>query len=133
MDEKNEKADEAKPTQKTSHRGTVHLIEGIPFNSGVVLCDACGKATETAPEDESAILEWGLCTYAEEEELERKADERESQIKSVGTLHTENYRQGELVFGKGNTWYFWDETGADYLGPFETEEKAKEVLRKYTP
>lgn len=28
-------------------------------------------------------------------------------------------------------WYFWDETGADRYGPFNTEELAEEALSTY--
>lgn len=28
-------------------------------------------------------------------------------------------------------WYFWNETGADRYGPYETEEEAKKQLDRY--
>lgn len=28
-------------------------------------------------------------------------------------------------------WYFWDETWADRIGPYTTEEEAREQLEKY--
>lgn len=35
------------------------------------------------------------------------------------------------VFTKDRQWYFWDEAGSDYFGPYETEEKAQAVLNEY--
>lgn len=35
------------------------------------------------------------------------------------------------VFGEGQTWYFWDETFSDALGPFESEQLAQAALIEY--
>lgn len=36
------------------------------------------------------------------------------------------------VHEDNDKWYFWDETWADRHGPYETEAKARQALRKYT-
>lgn len=35
------------------------------------------------------------------------------------------------IFEQNGKWYFWDETGADKCGPFDTEQIAKEKLQEY--
>lgn len=54
----------------------------------------------------------------------------------VGDIWRRTHRTTELghmnpVFGAGSTWYFWDETFSDALGPFESEQLAQEALKKY--
>ena len=35
------------------------------------------------------------------------------------------------VFEDGGKWYFWDETGTAYLGPFDTEQLAMDASSEY--
>lgn len=35
----------------------------------------------------------------------------------------------DFIFSPG--WYFWDETQADRIGPFDTEQHAKDTLDEY--
>ena len=37
----------------------------------------------------------------------------------------------DLRDANGAGWYFWDEIWLDCYGPYDTEEEAKEELRKY--
>lgn len=38
---------------------------------------------------------------------------------------------GSPIFGRDNEWFFWDETGADFVGPYESRAKAVEGLENY--
>ncbi len=38
---------------------------------------------------------------------------------------------GDPVHKDKDGWYFWDETWSSAVGPFDTEEKAREALNKY--
>lgn len=35
------------------------------------------------------------------------------------------------VFTHHGAWYFWDETWTQFLGPFDSEEKARKSLEQY--
>jgi hypothetical protein len=37
----------------------------------------------------------------------------------------------EHVFERAGQWYFWDETGSEYLGPYKTQEAARNGLLGY--
>ena len=54
-------------------------------------------------------------------ELERRIRIKEPCDESDGNpIHQEN-----------GQWYFWDETWSDRVGPYETEEKVREALKRY--
>jgi hypothetical protein len=46
-------------------------------------------------------------------------------IKGIDPVHVHKDGFGQVG------WYFWDETWADRIGPYETEEEAREKLAKY--
>lgn len=48
---------------------------------------------------------------------------------SDGTITITQYDDSKTILEKG--WYYWDETGAYWTGPFETEETAKQELKRY--
>lgn len=48
---------------------------------------------------------------------------------SDGSLKLKQYDYKENILEKG--WYHWDETWADWSGPFESEEEAKKELKRY--
>lgn len=35
------------------------------------------------------------------------------------------------VHKENGGWYFWDETGADRVGPFDSEVQARDALKAY--
>lgn len=37
----------------------------------------------------------------------------------------------DCVFQDGGQWYFWDETGTQFLGPFQSETDALDAAKEY--
>lgn len=37
----------------------------------------------------------------------------------------------DSVFQDGKQWYFWDETGTQFLGPFHSELDARDAAKEY--